>query len=66
MAAFDSMMDNPAQYEADHPELTLEDIVQVHESIYLLKQLQERWRRWVLLFKSVQLLLPERRMQPQW
>ncbi len=36
MAAFDFMMDSPAQYEVANPDVTLEDIVQPHESFYRL------------------------------
>jgi hypothetical protein len=48
MAVFDFMMDNPAQYEDANPDVTLEDIVQLHAFFYLLEAFEERWRRWVM------------------
>jgi hypothetical protein len=39
---FDFMMDNPAQYEDANPDVTLEDIVQLYESFYLLEPMEER------------------------
>ncbi len=42
------MMDNPAQFENDEPDLSAEDIVDLHETFYLMEPLEE-WRgRWVL------------------
>jgi hypothetical protein len=49
MAKFDRMMENPAMYEVHNPDLTLEGIVELHEPFYLLKPLEERWGRWVML-----------------
>ena len=48
MAKYYNMMDNPTMYEEYNPDLTLEDIVELHESFYLLEPLEERWGRWGL------------------
>ena len=46
-AKFDVMLTNPAQFEANHPEMDAEDYIVPHESFHLLEPLEERWGKWV-------------------
>jgi hypothetical protein len=42
----EDMMANPIQFEADHPEMTIEEILDLYESFYFLDPIEEKWGRW--------------------
>ena len=43
---FEDMLANPIQFESDHPDLTIEEIIELYESCYLLEPIEEKWGRW--------------------
>jgi len=43
---FEDMLSNPIQFESDHPEKHIEDVVDLYESFYLLEPIEEKWGRW--------------------
>ena len=47
VARFDEMLLNPADFEANAPDMDAEAYIELHESCYLLEPLEERWGKWV-------------------
>jgi hypothetical protein len=47
--AYEDMMSNPAEFEANNPDMCCEEMVEllVYESFHLLEPLGEKWGRWV-------------------
>jgi hypothetical protein len=43
---FEDMLANPIQFESDHPDMTIDEMVQMYESFYLLEPIEEKWGRW--------------------
>jgi hypothetical protein len=48
LSSFSKLMENPAQYEAQNPDVTLEELLFLHESFVLLEPMGEKWGRWVI------------------
>jgi hypothetical protein len=40
------MMANPIQFESDHPEMPIDEVIDLYESFYLLENVEEKWGRW--------------------
>jgi hypothetical protein len=40
---FEDTLSNPIQFEGDHPEMTMEEMVELYESFYLVKPIEEKW-----------------------
>ena len=40
-------MSNPADFEANHPDMPCEDMVDLYQSFHLLEPLEEKWGLWV-------------------
>jgi hypothetical protein len=47
VARFEAMLSNPAVFEANAPDMDAEACIELHESLYLLEPLEERWAKWV-------------------
>ena len=47
VARFDEMLQNPALFDANAPDMDAEAYIELHESCYLLEPLEERWGKWV-------------------
>ena len=43
---FEDMLSNPIQFEYDHSEMPIEEVVDLYESYYLLEPIEEKWGRW--------------------
>ncbi len=43
---FEDMMSNPLQFESDHPAMTIDELIDLYESFYLLEPIEEKWGRW--------------------
>jgi hypothetical protein len=45
---FEDMLSNPIQFESDHPEMPIEEVVDLYESYYLpvVEPIEEKWGRW--------------------
>ncbi len=39
-------MANPIQFESDHPEIIIEEVIDLYESSYLLGPVEEKWGQW--------------------
>ena len=48
MLHFCELMENPAEFEARFPAVTLEHLLFLHESFVLIEPLSEKWGRWVI------------------
>ncbi len=42
---FEDMMSNPIQFESDDPEMTIDELIDLYESFYLLEPVEEKWGR---------------------
>ena len=40
---FEDMLANPIQFESDHPDMTIGEIIELYESFYLLEPIGEKW-----------------------
>jgi hypothetical protein len=47
VTSFDAVLSNPAMFDANTPDFNAEDYIELHESFYLLEQLEEQWGKWV-------------------
>ncbi len=43
---FADMLANPIQYEPEHPDMTIDEIIDLYASFYLLEPNEEKWGRW--------------------
>ena len=43
---FEDMLSNPIQFESGHPEMPIEEVVDLYESYYLLEPIKEKWGCW--------------------
>ena len=48
MLHFCELMENPAEFKARFPAVTLEHLLFLHESFVLIEPLSEKWGRWVI------------------
>jgi hypothetical protein len=42
---YEDMMSNPAEFEANHPDMCCEEVVDLYEPFHLLAPLEEKWGR---------------------
>jgi hypothetical protein len=40
---FEDMLANPIQFESDHPDITIDEMVELYESFYLVEPIEEKW-----------------------
>ncbi len=40
------MLANPIQFESDHPDMIIDEMVELYESYYLVEPIEEKWGRW--------------------
>jgi hypothetical protein len=40
---FEDTMANTIQFESDHPEMTIEEVIDLYEPFYLLEPVEEKW-----------------------
>jgi hypothetical protein len=43
--SFEDMLANPIQFESDHPDMTIDGMVELYESFYLVETIEEKWGR---------------------
>jgi hypothetical protein len=43
---FEDLLANPIQFEYNHQDMSIEDIIELFESFYMLKPIEEKWGRW--------------------
>ena len=43
---FEDMLANPIQFETDHPDMTIEEMVDLYESFYMVEPIEEKWGRY--------------------
>ncbi len=40
---FEDMLANPIQFETDHPDMSIEEMLDLYESFYTVEPIEEKW-----------------------